>query len=353
MRKIWASALTTLVVAGGAVAVTAAPASAHTPNVHATCTSLDVSLRAYSDQGGNTVTVTVDGKVVKSERFRASWTGSVALDGATAHTWSVAVDAVDGTRYDWSDAGKTTACPTPAPSAPASVERVGLYYYFTGDDADKNTTDEAGDLTVTDMYFLTSRDGGGWIDQLGEEQQNILQELRCGAAGVVEYRVTTPEDYEFPSIVDVPGAIPSASYEGFGGRDGARVTDARATLLGADGAVGEGVPTCDGTPVAGTLPAAPADSPVDDTVVGEVTVEAEPEAVVVPEADTTAAPVEAAAVTAATPSATPTPSADAATGTDEPALASTGATAGIVGVIAALLVAGGAAMVVLRRRAAR
>ncbi|QKY80337.1 membrane protein [Microbacterium phage Mercedes] len=58
----------------------------------------------------NSIEFYVDGTLVKSERFGTSYTGSVSIDGAKGHQYSVVIDAI-GTTYDKTLKGKTTACP--------------------------------------------------------------------------------------------------------------------------------------------------------------------------------------------------------------------------------------------------
>lgn len=125
MKRLLASAAVTALALGGIAVATAAPASAHTPVVTADCTSLSVKLWAYSDTKQNDLTVTVDGAVVDDTRFKRSFEKAYDLDPTKDHTWSVKVDAGDGSRYDHQQSGSTTACETPADD---SVQR-GVYVY--------------------------------------------------------------------------------------------------------------------------------------------------------------------------------------------------------------------------------
>lgn len=130
MKRLLASAATTALALGAALVATATPAAAHTPDVDADCSSIEVRLWAYAKQG-NEVTVTVDGEVVEQESFGSHFETSVDLDPTTGHEWKVEVDAADHSRFDWSDEGTTTACPTDE-----DLGQVGVYVYPKRD-ADK------------------------------------------------------------------------------------------------------------------------------------------------------------------------------------------------------------------------
>ncbi len=123
MKRLLASAAATALALGGLLVATAAPASAHTPDVTADCTTLSVKLWAYSKKS-NELTVTVDGKEVESTTFERQLTRSYDLDPTQDHTWTVSVDASDGRQYDYEQSGSTRACETP--DAPVQV---GVYVY--------------------------------------------------------------------------------------------------------------------------------------------------------------------------------------------------------------------------------
>ncbi|MFU8947711.1 LPXTG cell wall anchor domain-containing protein [Mycetocola zhadangensis] len=97
----------------------AAPASAHTPEVDATCSALTVTLENYAHspvgETPNVVVVTIDGVEVANTTFGATFNGSYSYDGTTTgHTYTVAVDAVDKA-YDRDFAGTTDVCPVAEP----------------------------------------------------------------------------------------------------------------------------------------------------------------------------------------------------------------------------------------------
>ncbi|MBG6237381.1 LPXTG-motif cell wall-anchored protein [Mycetocola sp. CAN_C7] len=106
-----------LVLAAGA-----APASAHTPEVDATCESVTLTLENYGHTPEaptpNTVTVTIDGVEQENTAFGAGFAASYDFDDvAVGHEWAVVVDAADDT-YDRSFDGTTEPC---APAVPADA----------------------------------------------------------------------------------------------------------------------------------------------------------------------------------------------------------------------------------------
>ncbi|MFF2623527.1 hypothetical protein [Oerskovia jenensis] len=179
MKKLLASGAAALLALGGLVA-TAAPASAHTPRVTATCTGLEVKLTQYSD-GANSVVVKVDGKVVKDESFKRSWSTSYAFpDTSVGHSWELAVKASDGKRFDFSDDGTTDACAgTSKPD-----KETGLYVYKKNDPAKPASWGNSGPQTLvhhkpgTEWYTTFPTDlptevcGDGWAVQQDRVRQN-------------------------------------------------------------------------------------------------------------------------------------------------------------------------------------
>ena len=94
-------------------------ASAHTPVVSATCSSVNVDLQFYSSSAEapepNTVTVVVDGASVETAPFGASYIGAISLgDETLPHSWTVTVDAVED-RFDRTFTGTSTPCPPAIP----------------------------------------------------------------------------------------------------------------------------------------------------------------------------------------------------------------------------------------------
>ena len=113
MKKLLAGGTLAVLAFGGMIA-SAAPASAHTPNVSADCGFVNVNLQYYS---GAKVTVVIDGETVADEEFSPGFEArydGLALDAA--HEWSVTVDAYDNDRFDWSESGSIGVCETPPPA---------------------------------------------------------------------------------------------------------------------------------------------------------------------------------------------------------------------------------------------
>ena len=117
LRSKILAALSTVVIALGMVTVTAISASAHTPTVSDTCTTLSVDLNNYDRHETNTVTVTIDGSVVDTNldfggRFKKDYTFS---DKTVAHTWLVEYTAGDQAKdpsanWSGSQSGTSTPC---------------------------------------------------------------------------------------------------------------------------------------------------------------------------------------------------------------------------------------------------
>ncbi len=177
--SVFATALVAVLVGSGlAVVGAAAPASAHTPNISATCDALSVSLTNYNGLKGdaNTVKVTIDDVVVAETAFAQGYVESFQFSDRTiAHTYSVEVSAhddPDGSR-GWSvdKTGSSAPCvePTVELVASACTEEGGtsdLTATITGVEGrvysallsrdgvvtgDKQTVDGSGTITWTDQ----------------------------------------------------------------------------------------------------------------------------------------------------------------------------------------------------------
>ena len=105
-----------LTFSGGAISLTATPASAHTPTVMPSCTGLAVSLLDYTGNAtNNRVTTTINGVSTVAD-FGASYSNTFAWSPTASHTWTVVVDANrnsgNPTEFDVSFAGTEQACQT-------------------------------------------------------------------------------------------------------------------------------------------------------------------------------------------------------------------------------------------------
>ena len=123
-RRALAAAILTAALSASIVATAAAPASAHTPNVSATCSTLAVNLQSYawsqSNPRPNKVSVTVDGANLATEWFGGSFKRDFSLGDATKpHTWRVVIDAIDN--YDRTYEGTSTPCAPPTPKDAAAT----------------------------------------------------------------------------------------------------------------------------------------------------------------------------------------------------------------------------------------
>jgi hypothetical protein len=116
MKKFVAILATAVLGMGLALVAIAAPASAHTPVVTPSCSTLSVSLTNYATKSGNatpnTVKVVIDGTTKIDSTFGSTFTASYPLVRNTAHTWSVVVRAWDNAKYNVDKTGTTTPCLT-------------------------------------------------------------------------------------------------------------------------------------------------------------------------------------------------------------------------------------------------
>ncbi|WP_069385523.1 hypothetical protein [Cellulosimicrobium cellulans] len=209
MKRLLAGATTTALALGAALVVSAAPASAHTPVVDADCSSVDVALWAYADQGkDNEVTISVDGDVVEQASFGRDFRTSVDLDPTTDHEWEVEVDAADSSRYDWSERGTTTACPTDEdlgqvgvyvypkvdPTKDAAWENSGPQKFVTGHEAAVPADPWAMTWTVRPLELDAVREVVG---------EDVPVEELCTAWGVQQDLINLPAgEYELPAEIE-------------------------------------------------------------------------------------------------------------------------------------------------------
>lgn len=301
MKKILAGGALVALALGGLVA-TAAPASAHTPQAKADCTSLSVNLTQYqsSNRSTNKVWVTVDGKKLEdgktfSTSFKQTYNwAQLGIDPASVKSWEVKVDAWDGrngTEYDRTLTGGPIRNCTPV-SKPASPVVPTVDCTVTSVDAIAKPQDTEAITYSKDATGITAKlkPGYAWGDLAGYTKVD---------AGTAVY----PADKLAALIAAQQCATPTPT------------------------------PTATPTPEATPTPTA---TPT-------------------PESTPTATPTPDATPTA-TPSATPTASASpspSASATTPPVLASTGAKVGGAVAFALLLVAGGFGLVWARRRIAQ
>lgn len=113
------------VIAAAVATMFAAPtvASAHDKKITATCTSLSANLTNYP--AGSTIGATLDGVDLGTTTFGPSYSDSVALDPAVAHTWTIKVTSGDGDkRYNFTENGKSDPRCIPVVTPPVVVDVV-------------------------------------------------------------------------------------------------------------------------------------------------------------------------------------------------------------------------------------
>ncbi|MDO8149795.1 LPXTG cell wall anchor domain-containing protein [Isoptericola sp. b515] len=193
MRRLLAS-IATSTLALGSLLVAAAPASAHTPDVTATCDGLDVELRYYD---GARVTVTVDDEILDDAGFTSRYAASFDHDGSVAHTWHVAVDAHDDDQWDREWSGQTTPCA--AEAAPEERLVTGLYLY------EKVHPDQpAAWHNSGPQELLVQRDGHSFWDEEDFPVENLPADV-CGTGWGVQQDVADVSDgFEIPTRIVWP-----------------------------------------------------------------------------------------------------------------------------------------------------
>jgi hypothetical protein len=197
IRTILQTSLMIGAVAGGSLALgVAAPASAHTPAVTATCDTLSVALASYDSVAGdltpNTITVTIDGAQVDQKAFGGSFTADYALDKTTGHAYAVIIDAL-GTAYDTTETGSTTACPAApvVPTPPAPVVSA--------------TSADATDCTTKKVTTITTTTTTGWVLRPG------TTDWVADTPVVTTASTTTDASAQACPIVAAPTATPPAA----------------------------------------------------------------------------------------------------------------------------------------------
>jgi LPXTG-motif cell wall-anchored protein len=111
-------AITVTATAGLALIALAIPASAHTPTSKAECVAdkavVSVKLASYA-RNGNTIVVKDGGTELVNASFGSSYEKSWTLPGDVAHTFTIAVKASDGDRFNYSKKLDVPACVKPTP----------------------------------------------------------------------------------------------------------------------------------------------------------------------------------------------------------------------------------------------
>lgn len=121
-------AITVAATSGLALLALAIPASAHTPSSKAECVDgkavLSVKLGAYAKRDNTIVVKDGETELVKTsfgENYEKSWTRA----GDVAHTFTIAVKASDGDKFNYSKTLTVEACvkPTAPPSTTTTVSK--------------------------------------------------------------------------------------------------------------------------------------------------------------------------------------------------------------------------------------
>lgn len=118
MKKTLVRVLAPMLMGLGIVVVGASTASAHTPNINATCNGVVVNGTSYGNDGFDW-SITVDGSTTTGH-FGDSGTQTVPVpQGGATTSWSASIDA-PGTQYDDAKSGSVGPCgQPPVPPKPA------------------------------------------------------------------------------------------------------------------------------------------------------------------------------------------------------------------------------------------
>lgn len=224
MKKLLAGGTLAVLAFGGMIA-TAAPASAHTPNVSADCGAVNVDLRAYQ---GADLTVVIDDVTIEELTFDHEWVKTYEVSRDAAHEWSVDVVAHDTNQYknyDFQDSGTTEPCETPTPPAevvPPAMPETVVGCAATIADVIPPANTEAITYTKTDAGIIAAltSDAYEFPTDLGSY---VLQEdgtaLLPNESIAIEDECETPEPSAEPSEqasvapVDEPSESPSPAAE--------------------------------------------------------------------------------------------------------------------------------------------
>jgi choice-of-anchor A domain-containing protein len=164
--------LTTALLAVGLTVGVALPASAHTPTVTATCSTLTVKMAAYGSNSTNKLTVKIDDTVVENTTFGDAFAQKVyTFSGAVAHTYVVEIDAQDN-NYDRlvskgnAITGTTTPCTTATCTNPLTglnnftIVTEGTLTVSNGGAHVEGTAAVGTDLIVNNQYHVQNNHDG-------------------------------------------------------------------------------------------------------------------------------------------------------------------------------------------------
>ncbi|TWP50982.1 LPXTG cell wall anchor domain-containing protein [Lentzea tibetensis] len=107
-------AIAVAATAGLTVLALAIPASAHTPDVKASCVKdeavLTVNFKAYAPKEQNTILVKDGETVLEEAKFGEKFSKTFKKPGDVEHTFTIVVKAYDSSKYDYKNTVKTEKC---------------------------------------------------------------------------------------------------------------------------------------------------------------------------------------------------------------------------------------------------
>ena len=187
MLKRLVAALTTALLAVGLTVGVALPASAHTPDISASCAGLTVKFSAYGAGTTNSLKVTIDGTVVESTTFGNDFAQKTyPLSPSTAHSYVVEVDAQHN-EHDRTVAkgnaftGTTTPCTTVTECINPMTQLQNFTILTEGDFRNdtsgahvEGTLAAGGDLVINQRYTTQNNHDGSPIPTVDGKSTGLL-----------------------------------------------------------------------------------------------------------------------------------------------------------------------------------
>jgi choice-of-anchor A domain-containing protein len=184
--KRFLAVLATASLAIGLALGAALPASAHTPTVSATCSTLTVKMDYYGGGTTNRLTVTIDDTVVENTTFGDNFAQKIySFSGAVAHTYVVEIDAQDN-GYDRlvSKGNAITGTTTPCTTAVCTNPLTGLNNFTivtentltvsNGSAHAEGTAAVGTDLIVNNQYHVQGNHDGTALPVVGGTSTGLL-----------------------------------------------------------------------------------------------------------------------------------------------------------------------------------
>lgn len=191
----------------------AAPASAHTWDVKATCDTLTVDLKNYNNNGGgkNSVEIKINNEVeLDLDDFGTDLSETFAFDDPTkTNTWSVKVKAHDGDEWSFHKKGTEKPCQTPpvTPGEPKITDECAEGGIAVEIPTTEGVEYTVGDEVVTGTYVYLVDEGESYDFTVKAESTDGKP-----LEGKTEWQFTGTRECEEP-VTPVTPAKPTASID--------------------------------------------------------------------------------------------------------------------------------------------